>query len=219
MASKFRAVVVPSCIAVAALASAGWALALDPVTIPSTVLAGEGNSDNQYPFNGSPMRYQQVIAASEFPSGARTITRIALRPDAVGGGAFSETLSNIQISLSTTDRNPGGLSKTFAENTGSDEVVVYGGKLALSSAFSGPVTGPKDFDIIVVLKTPFLYDPGAGNLLLDVRNNSGGKTTQLDAHDAPDSTSRVWSDDVQSATATANDPFPSVGLVVRFISD
>ena len=74
----------------------------------------------------------------------------------------------------------------------------------------------RDFDIIIVLQTPFWYDPSAGPLLLDVRNFSGGKTTQLDAQDAPDTTSRKWSLDVNSTTATTNDPFPSVGLLIRF---
>lgn len=219
MAIALRPVLLSSCIAVAVLTSAGRALADDPVTIPSSMLAGEGNSDNQYPFNGAPIRYQQVIAASEFPSGPRWITRLALRPDAVGGRAFAESLSNIQINLSTTSKKPGGLSKTFGDNVGSDDLTVYSGKLALTSAFSGPDTGPKDFDIIITLKTAFLYDPSGGSLLLDVRNFSGGKTTQLDAHDAPDSTSRIWSDDVMSPTATASDPYPSVGLVLRFLSN
>jgi hypothetical protein len=206
-------------VAVALLGSAGWAPAADPVTIPSSVQAGEGNSDNQFPLNGDPIRYQQVIAASEFPAGQRWITRIALRPDGASGAAFSETLSNVQINLSTTQKAPGALSKTFADNIGSDEKVVASGALALSSSSSGPDGGPKAFDIVITLDAPFLYDPAAGNLLLDVRNYSGGKTTQLDAHDAPDSTSRIWSGDVRSATGTQGDPFPSVGLVIRFLSN
>jgi hypothetical protein len=206
-------------LAAAMITLAGWAVVDDSVTVPGVAAAVEGNSDNLYPFNGDPMRYQQVITASEFPGGPRTISRIALRPDGVAGAAFSETLSKIQINLSTTVKGPGTLSKTFATNVGDDEAVVYSGELPLSSTFSGTDGGPKDFDIVVTLQTPFTYDPAAGNLLLDVRNYSGGKTTQLDAHDAPDSTARVWSEDVKSPTAKEGDPFPSIGLVIRFLSN
>jgi hypothetical protein len=204
---------------VALLATSHRANAGAPVTIPSTVRDAEGNSDNLYPFNGGSMRYQQVIAASEFPGGARTITRIVLRPDAADGVAFSETLSNVQINLTTTPKAPNNLSKTFADNLGGDNTVVFQGELALSSAFSSVPGGAKDFDIVITLQTPFEYNPASGNLLLDIRNSSGTKTTQLDAHDAPDSTARVWSDDVNSPTGTPNDPYPSVGLVLRFFDN
>jgi hypothetical protein len=96
--------------------------------------------------------------------------------------------------------------------------MVHSGALLLSSAFTGPQSGPKDFDIVVNLQTPFLYDPGAGNLLLDVRNFGGGLSTFFDAQLAPgDAVSRVFTGyngvgDVNSPTGTAD----SVGLVTQF---
>ena len=62
---------------------------------------------------------------------------------------------------------PQGRLLTACRLYGVDEVVVYDGELTLSSAFSGPSAGPKDFDIIIALQSPFYYDPRAGNLLLD----------------------------------------------------
>lgn len=218
MVTRSKAVIRFSTLAVALLVLAGsaWALASGSVTTPGNVTTVEGNSDNLYPFNGEPIRYQQVIAATEFSGGAGWIKQIALRPDGASGNAFSETLTNVQINLSTTATAPNNISKTFAQNIGKDETVVYSGALPLSSAFSGPDGGPMDFDIVITLQTPFWYDSTAGNLLLDVRNFSGGKTSQLDAQDAPDTTSRVWSLDVNSPTATQTDPYPSAGLVLRF---
>jgi hypothetical protein len=216
MGMRRRMVFRTSTLAVTLLVLAGGAWAGSTLTVPSTNKGTEGNSDNLYPLNGDPIRYQQVIAASEFSTGAGWITQFALRPDAASGAAFSETLTNVQINLSTTKRPSNSLSKTFASNVGSDETVVSSGALALSSAFSGPDGGPKDFDIIITLKTPFWYDPSAGNLLIDVRNFSGGRTSQLDAQDAPDTTSRIWSLDVDSPTAASGDPYPSAGLVIQF---
>ena len=201
-------------IAVLTLTGVAWA---GGVTTPGSVKTTEGNSDNLYPFNGDPIRYQQIIAATEFSGGAGWITQIRLRPDAASGAAFSETLNSVQINLSTTATSPEGMSKTFAQNIGPDETIVYQGALALSSAFTGPSAGPMALDIVITLQKPFYYDSTAGNLLIDVRNFLGGKTTQFDAQDAPDTTARVWNPDVNSPTAVASDPYPSVGLVLRFI--
>jgi hypothetical protein len=82
-------------------------------------------------------------------------------------------VSNIQINLSTTARVPEGLSSTFADNVGVDDKVVFNGSLSVTSVFSGPASGPKVFDIILPLTPPFVYNPTAGNLLVDIRNYSG----------------------------------------------
>lgn len=216
---RIPALAAPALAALALAARPDAALAVDPVhsISPSLAAAVEGNSDNLFPFSGDPIRYQQIFAASDFSGGARWVTALALRPDAVNGSAFSETLSHVRIQLSTTTRTPQTLSLTFAENAGADVVTVFDGELALSSADSGPEGGPKAFDIVIPLQQPFWYDPSRGGLLLDVRNFSGGRTTQFDAQDARDSTARVWNYDAESETAKSDDPYPSVGLVVRFL--
>lgn len=127
-------------------------------------------------------RYQQVSAASEFlAAGVEVlITQIAFRPDARIFGVpadfakpFTTTFADIDIRLSTTPRGVDDLSLTFAENVGADVQLVHGGPLTISSADVGPDDGPKVFDILINLTTPFVYRPGLGNLLLDPRNVSG----------------------------------------------
>jgi hypothetical protein len=190
--------------------------------VPGEVAAVEGNINNGFPFNIgdhglASQRYQQVYAASAFAAFAEPvlITHLAFRPDAQTGHAFSFTIADIQINLSTTAMAPDALSLTFADNVGADDTVVFSGALPLSSAFTGPAAGPKNFDIVIALQTPFLYDPTAGNLLLDVRNFSGGSTAQFDAHQAGDAVSRVntIAGDVNSPTADLGD---SLGLVTQF---
>ena len=138
-------------------------------------------------------REQQVYGASHF-SGlpGLWITEIRYRPDRTHGAAFSTTIANIQINMSTTTRGAESLSSTFANNTGPNDTVVFSGPLSISSTFTGPPAGPKNFDIIIPLQTPFLYDPAAGNLLVDVRNFSGGAATGLSGQAvAGDAASRV----------------------------
>ena len=87
--------------------------------------------------------------------------------------------------------------------------IVYArGPLALSSAFTGPTGGPKDFDIVINFTTPFLYNPFLGNLLLDVRNFGGGLTTQFDAQfTAGDAVRRAYTEACCDVTSSAGRGF------------
>jgi hypothetical protein len=131
------------------------------IVVPSSLAQDEGNSNNGYPFNIerfglTSQRYQQVFAASEWASLSEPhlITHLRFRPDATQGAAFEATLADLQINLSTTSRTPDNLSAIFAENVGANDTVVFSGALPLSSAFTGPAEGPKDFDIVMELQTP-----------------------------------------------------------------
>ena len=186
--------------------------------VPGNLEKKEGNSNGGIPFNisyfgVSSMRYQQVFAAGEFSSSEPfLITQILFRPDTNMGEKFSSTLPFTQINLSTTSKAPDNLSTTFANNIGSDDTVVFSGRLSLNSAFTGQAKAPKDFDIAIDLTKPFLYDPKLGNLLLDARNFLGGTTTQFDAENTlGDSISRVFINPFTSRV-TAD----SSGLVTKF---
>jgi len=189
------------------------------VIVPGALAGVEGNSNNAFPFNISAFalssqRYQQVYSATEF-AGAVLISGIAFRPDATIGSAFSSTLPSIQISLSTTSAAVDGLSTTFANNVGGNVTSVFSGALPMSSSFTGPAGGPKQFDISITLTTLFFYDPALGNLLLDVRNFGAGTTTQFDAQFSSDSISRVFT----FSPAGVNSPIGQTdtgGLVTKF---
>ena len=197
-----------------------------PIVAPNDLTSTEGNSDNGYPFSvAETMRYQQVYAASQFgtiATGGGMITQIAFRPDAVYGYAFTHTIASIRIDLSTTAAGPGGLNLIFANNDGSDDTIVYNGSLTLSSSFYGAAGGPKNFDILIPLATPFYYNPAAGNLLLDIRNfssgNSGGNLIpQLDATSLdPTLVSRVWAFDSSATAAPYSFDEDTMGLVTQF---
>jgi hypothetical protein len=132
------------------------------------------------------------------------------------GHPFNVTISNIQIDLSTTLAAPDALSDIFAANVGANDAVVYSGPLSLSSSDTGPPGGPKAFDIFINLQTPFFYVPATGNLLLDVRNNSGLPSAAAGAFDSEtlvgDPISRVYGN-LGSTTASVND---TEGLVTQF---
>ena len=134
------------------------------------------------------------------------------------------TLPDIQINLSTTTRQPDDLSPLFLSNLGADDTVVFArGSLSLSSAVIGPYQGPKDFDVLINLQNPFIYDPAKGNLLLDVRNFQGGNLGfSLDAEATDgDGVSRVLTNGaipggVDSPVGTTANTLSTLGLVTRF---
>lgn len=230
-----------SCRAPAALlavfAAASPAAALD-IVVPNAFADVEGNTNSTYPLNigdfpdpVASTRYQEVFAASEFAAlgGPQLITRIAFRPDVSGGGGgpYSGIIQDLQINFSTTAKEPAttifepGLSAVLAENVGADDQVAFRGPVVIASAFTGPATGPKDFDIVIDLDAPFLYDPSLGNLLLEVRNYTGDAFGVHRALDAAYGTGKVF-----SAFTVPNHPPGGVngtfgtrvasGLVTRF---
>lgn len=197
----------------------------DEVVVPNSLESFEGNSENSFPFNIGvlssigleSMRCQQIYSADQFSSLTQPvlITEIRFRPDGAFGLPFDSELPDVQISLSTSSASLDGLSLTFANNVGPDETIVHDGALHLSSSPTG--SAPFAFDIVIVLSTPFLYDPSQGNLLMDVRNYGGGFTTIFDAENtAGDSVSRAHTtaaSDVDSPTANFAS---SWGLVTKF---
>jgi hypothetical protein len=190
------------------------------VTVPNDLAAQEGNSNNEFPFS-VPMRYQQVFASSAFSSipGPALITQISFRPDAQFGSAFSFTIPNIIIDLSTTSAAPDMLDPIFSNNIGPDNTAVYSGSLSLSSSFTGTTGGSKDFDISIQLQKPFLYDNTLGNLLLDVTDFTNNGIPVFDAENVfGDSISRIWNDDVTASRGLGGptDFDNTLGLVTQF---
>lgn len=190
------------------------------VVVPNANTNLPGGSENSFPFNISPfslteMRYQQVYSSSQFAplQGGGLITSIAFRPSVFTGSAFSAVLPSVDIWLSTAPSGvgPGSLNSNFAANTGLDATLVFSGALSLSSANTG--SPARDFDIVINLTTPFLYDPQLGNLLLEVFNFQGGTTTPFDAITIAGSlVSRVYA---PSASATSG-TIDSTGLITQF---
>lgn len=196
------------------------------IIVPNN-MANIYGADNVAPFDiaaiyASSMRYQEMFDASQFTNvaaGGEYISQIAFRAGSLDG-PFSATLQSIQFDLSTTANN--SLSLTFADNVGVNNTTVFSGTWSFSSA--GAVPGregaggpaPAVFDIVLYLTTPFFYNPANGNLVLDVRNFSGGQTAYFDdSWQNGEGVSSVWSNDV-SALATTSGQSSVVGLITQF---
>jgi hypothetical protein len=188
----------------------------DGIVVPNTLATVEGNDNNFGPFFNNSVRYQQVFSASQFPSstGPLMITQIAFRPDgSVADPSLIIRFDSVQIDLSTTSRTPSTLSTLFASNVGADDTTVFNSFVFVNAPVTGPPGGPKDFTVSFALK-PFIYDPSAGDLLLDVRaiESGGGISAPFDAESNNPFTAHLDAPDISAASGTSF----ATGLVTQF---
>lgn len=155
------------------------------VVIPNAQESAEGNESNAFPFtrtptSNEPYRYQQVYDASGF--GAQeapiTIDEIRFRPDSNNFEVASILVQSIEVRLSTTQKSancssppPDCLDNViFDNNIGADAALVYSGPLTLPVPTN--TVAPRPFEVAIPLTTQFVYDPSAGNLLVEIYNLS-----------------------------------------------
>jgi hypothetical protein len=144
-----------------ALLAAIPAFASVTVGLPADV--GTGNC---FPFGCAyGGEYQQVYNSGQFP-GSITITDLQFFNTQVNFGATSTNTGNFAISLSTTSADWNTLSPTYANNIGANNTLVFSGSISQPWAFGDTLT--------INLTTPFTYNPGAGNLLMDVVVSGSG---------------------------------------------
>ena len=175
---------------------------------------------NDYSFGSGTLRefsrYQEIYGAAEFPTNPIFISQLRFRPNLSGVAPFSTTISNLEVHLSATSRRPDQLSTTFASNVGTNDTIVFQGALTISSQVSGPAGGPKEFDIIVPLTTPFVYNPAAGNLLMDIRNYSGSGAGALSGSSSgSDDCSRAAAFDPNSLTGWTDTGIDALEVVYQ----
>jgi hypothetical protein len=191
----------------ARIASIGAALLLAtsaPVLASSvTIGVSDPTSPNCIPF-GCPdgfvlTRYQQVFDASAF-SGPIAIDAMTLFHTTTFGAVLAT--ASYSISFSTTAKPVGGLSTALGSNVGADQTF-----FALAAFAGGTMPAALTFTGI----SPFVYNPAAGNLLVDILVSVAGPDggAFLDAERTDPLTSRAF---VQAGSGTAD----RLALVTRF---
>ena len=101
------------------------------------------------------------------------------------------------------------MSTTFADNIGADQTLVYSGALSLSSP--GGVSGGNPFHYVINLQNGFNYDPGLGNLLLEVQNISGTDLVSSSTFQFMDA--ELTADDGTSRLLSLGGAFVGTGIV------
>jgi hypothetical protein len=195
------------------LAGTCFALAQSTFVVPNVRANTEGNSSTSDPFMSASFRFQQVYSASQFPSGGY-INQIAFRLDGSATNVATMLFGNTTLILSMTSRSPDGLSSVFADNRSPDAVTVRSG----GDTFGGNPPSPGSisaFDTVFTFDTPFFYNPGQGNLLIELAG-SAGHVFAPGAMDAEstigDSVSWVMAQSAFVSSGTAS----TLGLITQF---
>jgi len=193
------------------------------IVTPNAQATVEGNTANSFPFGSASHRYQQIYGAEAFGAlpGPSLLSKIAFRPNGTNTGVLGSNLGkafsgiySMTVHLSTSSFTPDNLPSTFDAAHGADKTQVVDGA-TLSSSFTGPPGGPMDFDIMLQLEAPFVYDPTQGSLLLEVRlwNVSGDLSGYLDVQEVNgDSVSRSWTQNHNGGGGSRD----TRGLVTQF---
>jgi hypothetical protein len=176
--------------------------------VAADVVIGGTNSSNVFPFGIGTYtgEYQQVYLASAFP-GTVAINSVAFEtvPSFGTPTGIPVTLS-FTMGLSNTTASPSSLSTSYAANKGANFTTVFSG----SFTYTPLANGTFDF---VVPTIPFTYNPGNGNLLVDVVINTPSPVQQAFVSGIGQSTTgRVFNLN-GNGTPTAN---PGGGLLTRF---
>ena len=151
------------------------------VVVPNALATNDGNGSSTSTAGFASVRWLHIHDASEFGalSGPSFLTQFAYRPDRILGQSGPRSW-NLRIFASTTRRSVDELSTTFAENLGTNNTLVFDGTVNVTT---GNLPGPgntRQFDYVVPFTTPFLYDPAAGNLVLDLQIVGNGSALTFD---------------------------------------
>jgi hypothetical protein len=153
----------------------------------------------------------RIYDAAQFGvlSGPSFLTQFAWRPDTTPGPSGPRSLA-LRIFASTTSRSVAGLSTTFAENLGADNTLVFSGTLIWATANLPGPGNTRQFDVVFPFTTPFLYDPAAGNLVLDMQFSANGEAMRFDSVSGNSVVNRIVNTGSSTATTGAFGFLPAV---------
>ncbi|HLQ37901.1 MAG TPA: hypothetical protein VK348_08875 [Planctomycetota bacterium] len=213
-----------------ALGVLGATLSAQTVIVPQQAATAEGNSATSYPWNPClnatcSIRVQYFYTRNAFLNQGITtpiaINNLRWRADGGAVSAGGITFTGVQIELSTA--TPGAIlapNPTFANNHGADRTLVFPSGPVTTLPTTGTV--PNGF-LASVAVSPFVYDPNAGDLCVDIINNPGvaggpatDQITTLGADGA-----RVWDftpgATVQNPASGNNQPGLAITMEIGYI--
>ena len=183
---------------------------LQQVVSPSQYAVNEAPNFNT---TVAPFRYQQVYPATDFEdvNGPHLITHIAFRPDGAGTAPATSITEDMEVYLAITDKTGASLSPVFDDNASLALAKVFDGQLTVTLDNLPRTDGTREFDQIISLEYPFLYDPNEGNLLLEaVRRSPLDRAWNNDGFGSPSVSMIAFNPNAQSGSRVFG------GIVTQF---
>jgi hypothetical protein len=178
--------------------------------LPTSAAAVGGSTANVFPWGTSStaypgMRIMCLYDSSHFTgatppvTGPVMITTLKWRAnDAAATTSWTGgTYPNATVRLATAAVDYSAATTTWATNVGPDVTTVYTGPVTVNAGVGAGVGVPGPYHVVITLTTPFIYDPTAGDLVVDTEHIPstfvGGSLTSLDVHIPSVNASRVYS--------------------------
>ncbi|MCR9248746.1 MAG: PKD domain-containing protein, partial [bacterium] len=231
--------------ALAIAATSSLAVAQLTVVVPDGTANAPGNSSNAFPWGTNAAAWPGLRLMATYGSVNFTnqsinfpvlISGLKWRPNDTTGAVAGGQFNMATIELSTSPVGQANVTTNYATNHGPDRAVVYdasvnGPVIHTATPGSGAWT-PQSWCIDVTFPTPFLYDPGSGDLVVDVDYPTGsfvgGGVGQMDVQSTGSNSSRVFASSLYPAAngITQNHGpvievtyVPAMGLYSIFSSD
>ena len=158
-------------------------LAAQVVVVPAIHAAADAPSTTWLAGFGTKLRQQLLVDAQHLaPLVNRSVAAIAFRRDT--GRAFAALpggTATITIRLSTSPRTAREPSDRLADNTGTDELIVFSGAVAIPTAPavipSAAVPWTTPHAVRIPLTTPFVYRGGTLTIDLDGARSAGSASS------------------------------------------
>ena len=159
--------------------------AAQSVVLPASANGVAGNGSNAFPWGINAtawpgLRIQSIYDSSNFTSQAVTgpilITNVKWRANDVATSWTGGVFQGATVALGTAAVDHVAATTNFTGNVGPDYTVVASGAVTLLPGTGNGVGAPGPYVVDVVVNPPFLYDPNAGDLVVDTRYTVGAYT-------------------------------------------
>lgn len=178
------------------------------VILPAAAAAADGNSSNSYPLDyANQVHVQEIFDSSHFTNAGITspirITGLHMRANSLTTTWLGDTVSNLQLDMSTAPVDYLAISTTYAANHGPDLTTVYNAPVAIPAGSStAGVPGP--YFASIPFSTAFLYDPSLGDLTFDYISSGVASATNTPSHDTVTTAGVALSKRVYNTTNNSN---------------
>ncbi len=212
-------------LAVSLVFAATSATAQFAVVIPTGTANAAGSTSNAFPWGTSAstfpgLRHLSVYDASNFTNQNVTtpilVNRLRWRPDDTAPSQTGGTFTTATVQMSTAPVDYTAITNAFAPNHGTNLTTVYSGPVVHTPTLGASGWTPQSWCVDIQLTTPFLYDPSAGDLVIDVDyptgSFQGGTVGAMDVQTFGCAAARVWA---SSNYPNTNGRWQDHGVVVE----
>lgn len=180
--------------------------AAQTIVLPASAngVAGPGNNAFPWGINSTSwpgLRIQCIYDSSHFTAASVTgpilITNVKWRANDVATSWTGGVFNNCTVALGTAPFDHALATTNFAGNIGADYTVVVSGAVTVTPGTGNGVGTPGPYVVDVAVNPPFLYDPNAGDLIVDtdyvVGSYTGGSLVAMDTTTVSTLARRVYS--------------------------